>query len=492
MKKIVTLGYAVLCPLLLSAQVNLINTGGAAMRVTTGVNVKVNNGAITNKNNATITNNGNIYLDRDFTQNTGAAYSGGTVSWLWFEGGADQDIGGDAPIDITQLRADNGNLVVLNTDVYVSQTVDLMNNGSIELGTNDLIVAPGGVVTNYDANHYIITNSTGVLQQQVGGANVVFPVGNSAYNPATIQNTGTVDNFRTRVEDVVYDHGVSGTPETVDVVNRTWHIDEETAGGSVANITVQWNTSEELSGFDRNASAVSHWDGVWDHSMTYTPATSVGAALWTQTRSGQTTFSPFAVEDTEVELPVELITFDAKRRDVAHVDLNWATASETNNRGFELERMLDHETAFTKIGWVDGNGTTANTSHYDWMDVNGHQSVSYYRLKQVDFDGTVTYSNIKAVAGIKGTLGADISVYPNPVSDQLSIRFEGLPTDVKTARFQIINISGQILYDVEQSINPQQIYTIDYVKELVPAMYTLSIETNQGDQIVQKFIVTRP
>ncbi|MCB2377376.1 T9SS type A sorting domain-containing protein [Hymenobacter sp. BT635] len=107
-------------------------------------------------------------------------------------------------------------------------------------------------------------------------------------------------------------------------------------------------------------------------------------------------------------LPVELVSFSAKLRDNTVV-LNWATASETNNRGFEVERSSDAKT-FKSILFKEGAGSATTRTNYEAVDSKPLAGVSYYRLKQIDTDGTVSYS--KAVV-VKAAM-TDVTVYPNP------------------------------------------------------------------------------
>lgn len=90
-------------------------------------------------------------------------------------------------------------------------------------------------------------------------------------------------------------------------------------------------------------------------------------------------------------LPVELISFNGKYNDGV-VNLEWITATEKNNLGFEVERRNDHST-YEVIGFVNGNGTTTNRVTYNFIDENLTSKRYYYRLKQINTDGTFEYSN---------------------------------------------------------------------------------------------------
>lgn len=486
LKNTILHAFFLISPALLWAQGGLVNNG-ASIRITSAANIKVNDGGVINSNNGNINNEGNLSLDLDWTQSgTTTDYSG--AGWMIFEGNTNQNLSSVQAITIPMLRVNNSNRLILNDDITVSTQVDLSNNGSIELGLNNLVLAPSANIINFDPSHFIITNSTGVLQQEVGAANVFFPIGNSTYNPATLNNTGTLDNFSARVEDLVWDFGTMGTPETQDVVNRSWHITEAIVGGSSSSLSVQWDAPQELPGFDRSLSGVAHWDGaIWEHPLTYTAATPVGASF-SQTRTGITSFSPFAVEDLDQVLPVELLFFEAHRLNKNEVQLNWATESELNNQGFDVERMLDTETEFRAIDWVDGSGTTSNVVHYSLNDLNPHQGISYYRLKQIDFDGSYAYSSIRAVDGSASNNNSDIQIYPVPTKDHLTIDFSNWEDDNMEAVLKIVDVHGRVLVMKEISIEQNRLIRINEVSDFPAGAYFVLIGNASTYQTVRKII----
>ncbi len=91
----------------------------------------------------------------------------------------------------------------------------------------------------------------------------------------------------------------------------------------------------------------------------------------------------------EQVVPVELVSFTAERTN-AGVELNWQTATETNNSGFSIERGRDEEN-FINIGFVSGKGTTTQLTNYNYVDNEIESGKYYYRLKQTDFDGTFKF-----------------------------------------------------------------------------------------------------
>lgn len=109
-------------------------------------------------------------------------------------------------------------------------------------------------------------------------------------------------------------------------------------------------------------------------------------------------FAAIGVGDSPVgNLPVELVAFNALF-DNGNIALTWQTATELNNAGFEIERSFDSQN-WICVGFVKGMGTTAEVSNYSFVDVPpSTYAILYYRLKQQDFDGTISYSSILTVA----------------------------------------------------------------------------------------------
>jgi hypothetical protein len=136
-------------------------------------------------------------------------------------------------------------------------------------------------------------------------------------------------------------------------------------------------------------------------------------------RDNLTGFSDFATVQSQNPLPIELLHFDAIG-DGEDVICRWATATEINNEYFELERSNDNE-VFTTVTKVEGYGAGASSQvlNYYHVDIGVCNGELYYRLKQVDLDGTTTYSDVIAVkcTDRKSTF----TLVPNPVDDKLTI-----------------------------------------------------------------------
>jgi hypothetical protein len=162
-------------------------------------------------------------------------------------------------------------------------------------------------------------------------------------------------------------------------------------------------------------------------------------------------------------LPVEFIHFEAKSLNT-HVLLSWSTASELNNHFFEVQKSISGE-PFTPIAEVSGNGTTTETHHYNFTDTEV-SPVAFYRLKQVDYDGTVSYSKIAR------TIYEEDAISFTQDKSEVTINFETFaPSQVL-----LLNSSGrEILNDDIHSS-----YSIDK-RFLASGIYVLIVKCN--DQI---------
>jgi hypothetical protein len=116
-------------------------------------------------------------------------------------------------------------------------------------------------------------------------------------------------------------------------------------------------------------------------------------------------------------LPVELTSFQGRPK-VNTIDLQWVTASETNNDYFAVEKSTNG-IDFKEMTEIDGRGTTTLESYYNWVDQLPNNGLNYYRLLQVDFNGDKSYSNIIVIEFEIDR--SSIQVYPNPTNKELNI-----------------------------------------------------------------------
>ena len=119
--------------------------------------------------------------------------------------------------------------------------------------------------------------------------------------------------------------------------------------------------------------------------------------------------------------------------------------------------------------------------------MNPASHVQYYRLKQVDEDGSFSYSEIRAVEG-SSTDDWLVHIFPNPTDEDMKISFENLSADIQHTQIKIINSSNQMVGEITSPIEEGQVIKLDLVSELAPSIYFVIIEFNNGDRMVEKFV----
>jgi hypothetical protein len=172
-------------------------------------------------------------------------------------------------------------------------------------------------------------------------------------------------------------------------------------------------------------------------------------------------------------LPVTYSHFTATQNS-GQVILNWSTVTETNNSHFEIERSSDGEQWLT-LGQVQGSGNSHELNVYEYIDVNPLSGTNYYRLKQVDFNGDFSYSELKVVI-IDFVLPEKVTIYPNPALSFINI---DIPDGVDFVKTEIRSIDGRII-EINEFQN--QLLVQLTVSHLLPGIYYLHIQ--MGDQLL--------
>ena len=187
-------------------------------------------------------------------------------------------------------------------------------------------------------------------------------------------------------------------------------------------------------------------------------------------------------------VPVTLMNFTGEKAGVAN-RLNWSTATETNNKGFELQRSADGSN-FSMLSFVASKaegGNSVNALSYQYIDEKPLKATNYYRLKQVDKDGRSAYSNIVALKGTDISSFTVTNVYPNPARNILNTVISA-PTAGKVT-IAITDLSGKFIsmQTVEVVRGDNQVRTP--VAELASGTYMLKVMCNNGcENAAHKFV----
>ena len=174
-------------------------------------------------------------------------------------------------------------------------------------------------------------------------------------------------------------------------------------------------------------------------------------------------------------LPVTLINFEGAAQPEGN-QLSWQTASEINNEGFEIQRSRNGS-SWEKLTFIQGMGTSFTGKTYAYIDDSPEPNINYYRLKQMDFDGSYEFSNVISIISGNASRKAALLLSPNPVQNELMIQ-NGIGT------VTIYNLLGQPLKTI-QSIATQQ--AID-VSMLAKGQYVLQVKKADGSMSTARFV----
>ncbi len=326
--------------------------------------------------------------------------------------------------------------LTLNNPISVTHNFAFSSgsSGKVQQHNNSVTIASGATITNHDANKYFVNGPSGtsdLIVNSVSGAQD-FPVGTPAYyNLVQLNNSGTANNFTIRIKP---DPAFTNTPVNKNaVLPVAWNI---TSGGAGSNVSAKlfWNTFQEnlpsgASGpyiFTRGSGLYigNNSGSGWSQS-----ATSAVSEAGTGTDYYSASASGFALSALLTEfglgnngaLPVELTSFVVSVEKVG-ANLQWSTATEVNNYGFDIERKSKN--SWNKIGFVEGHGTTNSPQSYSYVDKSAIGKATY-RLKQIDRDGKIEYSKEVEVTIINAPKEFALAQnYPNPFNPSTVISYQ--------------------------------------------------------------------
>ena len=185
-----------------------------------------------------------------------------------------------------------------------------------------------------------------------------------------------------------------------------------------------------------------------------------------------------AISSSTTTTPVKLVSLKATKIN-EDVLVKWTTASELNNRGFNVERSVDGKT-FDFVGFVKGSGNSSVNNNYTLQDAKAFVSKGvnklYYRLKQLDNDGKFEYSQVVTVEN-NNDLTTEIVTYPNPFSDKLSIDING--ANAGNASIQVMDISGRLIMSFDKTIvDGNQTLILDGLAPLSQGVYFVRVSAS--------------
>lgn len=464
-------------------------------------------GSFTNNDNFTantssVTIAGSFTNNGAFNANTGAVTFTGTGT-----------IGGTNDISFYNLVTNTAGTVTLAKDIAITNYLT-MTRGKVNLAAKTVAIGEPGILglllpkagtIAYTAGWMYggkIKRYFGVDILTIGSASGLFPIGSAThYRPCWIANSGLL----TTGGSITLSHTSIANSQVVNFVDNTW------SGGStvrfisgsywtmqVNGITIGVSFSIRMQGTGLGPVnsvhdlSIAFADGaIGSHSASGgTPSnpqlnrtgiilSSLGIAAGSQGRGAPINFH-VASKSTSSPLPISLLKFEGKLYNNKTVDFLWATASETNNDYFTIEKSFDAST-FEKVIDIKGAGNSTTTLKYTATDNNPLTGVSYYRLKQTNFDGKFTYSNL---ISIKNTakMNFNFNVYPNPatVDDVLKIEF---PEDLqgKDILVSMFDALGNKVYSNKVlATKSKDKLTISYLQNFKAGVYFIILNSDLG------------
>ncbi len=313
-----------------------------------------------------------------------------------------------------------------------------MNDGIVTSDiTNILIVADDGTTSNASNASYV----DGYMRK-LGNDAFVFPSGNGGfYGPIGISAPSLVtEQFEARYFWVMpHADGFDSTMHDITIHHISkveyWKLNR-TSGASNPIVTLTWDTPRSGGVVDENDLRFVRWDGSSWRDLGLGGLTGTAANGTLINSVGITAFSdsnPYTLGTIDAinPLPIELTTFTGVQlNDV--VKLHWTTLSEVNNDFFTLEKSRNG-TQWESFLTIPGAGNSSSALNYSEIDENPFIGLSYYRLKQTDFDGSFDY-----FGPISIQTNSIISMYPNPANGIVYLVGEMDESDVK-----IYSVTGQ-------------------------------------------------
>lgn len=457
--------------LTLRAQEVMKVQNGAAITVQNGAEIIIQ-GGMSLDNGSSLVNNGTITLRQNgsagtanWTDNSLTPYHYGTGKVL-FNGTGGHTV--SSPNSFGRIDVDASGHLTLASDIQADKWY--LVNGKVNTTTAYRAIALGNAQLAVEAaagnNNFSNSWINGRLRRYLSPATVnsyTFPVGDAAkVNLAVMNNLSASPLNNLTYIDATFgpkpgnDAGlvVSENGQGYIAVNSggVWYLTPDAAPASGKyDLQLYFNGFSGLQ--DNTFGIISRPDASSNAADWSVPAGTVLPANGQPGRvvsSGYArrnnigSFSQFGIASLSAPLPVTLLGFDARRLTRVKVLINWETVTEINNRGFEIERRLDPEPAFTRIGFEPSKAAGGNSTDrldYSFTDPNGYAGVSYYRLKQVDTDNRYTYTHIRAVKGM-GEAQVSVMLYPNPNYGQFTVRIEGVNRSFDAV---ITDISGKVV-----------------------------------------------
>ena len=277
-----------------------------------------------------------------------------------------------------------------------------------------------------------------------------------------------------------------------------WEVVDMSEGTSLSTITLKVDANDPLEHFNSNFSgrdnekiyAAAHFDcwknigGPAEVLENSNQTITVNVSSISRTRGGDFDgIITLGSIDHNTVLPIELTSFSATC-DGHSTLVEWATASEKNNDYFSLERS-DDAINFVEIARIAGAGNSIERLDYSYTDFGVHGGDNYYRLVQVDYDGTRTVSEIVVTICEEAVEEPVVIAYPNPFDGDLTVELENFGN--RPARIDVVDVLGRVVYTEEVGAPQNNYQMVLHLSDLPKATYMVHVATS--DFVINRKVV---
>lgn len=392
---------------------------------------------------------------------------------------------------LTMNKTTIGNKITLAVPVDVNTDLTLTNGIIVTDATNILTLTDESVTvtnTGTSSTSYIEGPMNYITNSNTANSTLFFPLGGGTYSsPILLTYTHSSVASVTYTARNYFSSAVAlgfTLPGTLTLVsdNRYYKIDRSAVANlTSANLTIYYDVIDRVSDYTnlRIAKSTNNTSPWIDIGGTAT-ANGTGSI-----QSGAfSSFSYFSLANrsggTNI-LPIQLLSFTAELYSPKQVDLNWTTEGEINNDYFTVERSADG-TTFKALSTIKSIGTTSQKHEYHSIDMEPLTGISYYRLKQTDYNGKYTYSHIVPIDN--SDVDENIVVFPNPVlpGDVVNILIHS--NKEKSSLVVVTDINGKEIFSKIFVINKGEnvITAIEREKKLAPGLYSITYTSDERIQ----------
>lgn len=448
-----------------------LTNNNVAITIQSGLQVTVQ-GDIQNQNSTSINNNGVIDFNGNWINNANNNCFG-TSQGTVIMNGTINTIGGSFTTVFNNLLLGNQASYTLQNDITVGgsyaspsgilnveKSILDLNSKTLFINNNDItaITTTGGHILSED-----VDNSSKVIWTiNSAPGNHTIPFGNASgdWIPLSFMVTAgdagnvTFSTYATNSLNqpypvspsaVTHVHNMMGNDNSANMVDRFWQVNA--SGNPTASLTFTYAPSENAQNGNTNMIAQRWVNPVSGWSL---PLPSQSNPSSQSVMVGNVTqFGPWAVTTSQSPLPIVMLQFTAKAENNSRVVCKWTTASEINNDYFNVERSKDG-IHFTSVGVVDGSGNSNVPHSYSFVDESPYQGISYYRIKQTDYNGAFTYSVVRTVT-LNAANNLSLEVYPNPVVDLLTLNSSAK----STLKINVVDAYGRTVYTTSMQATAQ-------------------------------------